>query len=107
MEPSQIPGATALPSAMPLGAVPSMTKTRSPAEAREAAEGFAAFFLTQTLESMFSGIGSDALFGGGSGEGIYRSLMLQQYGKAMARAGGLGITDTVQKQILQLQETKR
>lgn len=101
------PAADALSGAVPLGmTAPSTTGTRSPAEARKAAEGFAAFFLSQTLESMFAGIGDDTLFGGGSSEGIYRSLMLQEYGKAIARSGRLGITDAVQREILRLQETK-
>jgi hypothetical protein len=58
--------------------------------ARRAAEDFEAF--------------SDAFFGGGMAEGPLRSLLFQEYGKAVAARGGLGIADMVQKEILRLQE---
>jgi peptidoglycan hydrolase FlgJ len=74
------------------------------AGARKAAEDFATFFFSQSLESVFSNMGADKMFGGGSGEEIYKSLLTQEYGKAMARSSGAGITDTVQREILRLQE---
>ena len=72
--------------------------------ARRAAEEFESFFFTQTLESMFAGLPANGLFGGGSGESVYRSLLLQEYGKVAMRAGGVGIADSVQREILKLQE---
>jgi Rod binding domain-containing protein len=74
---------------------------------RTAAQEFESFFLTQTLENMFAGIGSDTLFGGGQGEAVYRSLLLQEYGKAAAQAGGIGVADAVQREMLRMQEIKR
>ena len=53
---------------------------------------------------MFAGIKTDALFGGGPAEDIYRSLLVEEYGKAISRAGGIGIADQVQREILALQE---
>ncbi len=76
----------------------------SPESVRKSAEDFTSFFFTQSLESMFSTLGGDQLFGGGSSENIYRSLMLQEYGKVAARSGAYGITDAVQRQIVTLQE---
>ncbi len=55
---------------------------------------------------MFEGLGSDEMFGGGEGESIYRSMMLQQFAKVAAQSGGVGITDAVQREILQHQEVK-
>jgi len=75
--------------------------------ARAAAQQFTSFFLQQSFESMFEGVGSDTLFGGGEGETIYRSLLLQQYSKiASQTGGGLGIADAVQREILQAQEAQ-
>ena len=74
------------------------------AGARKAAEDFAAFFFSQSLESVFGSMSSDKMFGGGSGEDVFKSLLTQEYGKAMARSSGAGITDTVQREILHLQE---
>ena len=75
------------------------------AGARKTAQDFTAFFLSQSLESMHAGMAPNSLFGGGNGETIFRSLMLQEYGKVMARSEGVGIVDAVQREILRLQET--
>ena len=77
------------------------------AGARKSAENFASFFITQSLESMFSEVSPNSLFGGGQGETVYRSLMLQEYGKVVSRADGLGIVDAVQREILRLQEAAK
>jgi len=53
---------------------------------------------------MYNGIRTDGMFGGGQGEEVFRSFMLQEYGKVIAQAGGIGIADSVQKAILQIQE---
>jgi Rod binding domain-containing protein len=73
-------------------------------QARRAAEDFEAMFLSQMLAPVFADLGKDAMFGGGPGEQVYRSMMVQEYGKAIARAGGLGIADSVEREILKLQE---
>jgi flagellar protein FlgJ len=76
------------------------------AGARKAAEEFAAFFFSQSLESVFGAMSSDKMFGGGSGEDVYKSLLTQEYGKIIARTGGLGIADAVQRDIVHLQEVQ-
>ena len=47
------------------GRAPALPRTSDPEGARQAAEEFEAFFLSQMFEHMFSGIEPDALFGGG------------------------------------------
>ena len=86
------------------GRTPALNKTSDPAAAKKTAEDFEAFFLSQMFEHMFSGIEPDALFGGGQGEEVFRSMMFQEYGKAVARQGGIGLADMVQKEIIKLQE---
>jgi hypothetical protein len=49
---------------------------------------------------------SDKMFGGGSGEDVYKSLLTQEYGKIVARTGGLGIADAVQREIIHMQEVQ-
>jgi len=88
------------------GAAPQPTTTADPAVAHKAGEDFESFFLSQVFENMFAGVGTDSLFGGGNGETVYRSLLLQQYSKVAAKAGGVGIADAVQREILRAQETK-
>jgi Rod binding domain-containing protein len=72
--------------------------------ARAAAEEFEAVFLSQMLEHMFAGLSTDAPFGGGRSEQIFRSMMLNEYGRMIAQSGGIGIADRVMGEILQLQE---
>jgi flagellar protein FlgJ len=76
------------------------------AGARKSAEDFTAFFLSQSLESMYANVAPNSVFGGGNGEAVYRSLMIQEYGKVMSQSNnGLGIVDDVQREILRLQES--
>ncbi len=77
------------------------------AGARKSAENFSSFFISQSLESMFSEVSPGSLFGGGQGETVYRSLMLQEYGKVVSQTDGLGIVDAVQREILRLQEAAK
>ena len=74
---------------------------------KKVAEDFEAFFAGEYFEQMFSGLDPDAVTGGGEGEAMFRSLMLQEYGKAVARRHSLGIADVVQRQLLQLQEKQQ
>jgi Rod binding domain-containing protein len=74
--------------------------------AKKAGEDFEAFFLSQSFENMFSGVDSDPLFGGGNGESVYRSLLMQEYSKVAAKSGSTGIADAVTREILQLQEAQ-
>ncbi|HUN48886.1 MAG TPA: rod-binding protein [Stellaceae bacterium] len=75
--------------------------------ARKTAEDFEAFFLAQSMDSMFAGINGDAVTGGGQAETVYRSLLLQEYAKVAAKSGGVGIADAVQKEILRIQEAQK
>ena len=77
------------------------------AKAKAAAEDFEAFFVTHAFEDMYAGMTTDPEFGGGEGEDMFKSLLLQEYGKQVARHGGIGVSDMVQKQLLQLQETPK
>lgn len=70
---------------------------------RKAATDFEAVFASQMLSHMFSGIKPNALFGGGNGEDVFRSLMVDQYGRAIAQSGGLGIADKVAAELIKLQ----
>lgn len=73
-------------------------------EARQTAEQFEAVFLAQMLAPMFQGIKSDGPFGGGHAESIFRGLQVEEFGKAMAARGGIGLADTVMHEILSMQE---
>jgi flagellar protein FlgJ len=73
---------------------------------RETAEDFEAFFLSQVFAQMFEGLDVDPVFGGGQGETMFRSLMNEEYGKALAKNGGVGIADAVMRELIAQQEDK-
>jgi Rod binding domain-containing protein len=81
-----------------------MTAKQNEAAIDKVAEDFEAFFAGEYFEQMFSGIQPDPITGGGQGEAMFRSLMIQEYGKAVAKQHALGIADVVKRQLLQLQE---
>lgn len=81
-----------------------LPKQASLAKIEEVAQDFEAVFLGQMLEHMFSGIKTNEEFGGGEGEEMFRSLLVDEYGKAMSRAGGIGVAGYVKDQMLKLQE---
>ena len=88
--------------------ISSLLNTKQPElnikKAEESAENFEAFFLSRMMESMFEGVSTDGMFGGGHAEKIYRSLLLDEYGKEMAKVGTVGVKDYVMQAILQMQE---
>jgi Rod binding domain-containing protein len=87
------------------GAFPQGLQTEA-ATARTA-QDFEAFFITSIMENLFAGVGTDTLFGGGQSEGVYRSMLLQEYGKLTARSGGIGLAAAVQHEMLRAQEAAR
>ncbi len=76
-------------------------------EVRRAAEEFEAVFISQMMAPMFEGLETDEMFGGGPGEDIYRSVLIEEYGKSIARAGGIGLSDAIQREIIRLQEASQ
>ena len=78
--------------------------TGNAASAVKAAKEFESTFISQFLGSMFEGIKADSEFGGGEGEEMFRSMMVDQYGKQMESRGGFGLASAVQGQLLKNQE---
>jgi Rod binding domain-containing protein len=84
--------------------LPSITHTTDEAVARRVAGEYESVFLAQILDVMFAGIETDGMFGGGHAETIYRSLLNQEYAGEIAKSGGIGVADTIMREILQVQE---
>lgn len=83
------------------------SKTNNVAAAKAAAQNFEGVFLSQFLSEMFDGISTDGPFGGGQGEQMFRSLMLDEYGKQIAAQGGIGLATSVTRELLKTQETRQ
>jgi peptidoglycan hydrolase FlgJ len=78
--------------------------TANVAAAKRAAQEFEGVFISQMLGQMYEGIPTDGPFGGGPGEAMFRSLMIDEYGKQMAAQGGFGLAAAVTRQLLGMQE---
>ncbi|MBM3524682.1 MAG: hypothetical protein FJX57_17185 [Alphaproteobacteria bacterium] len=76
----------------------------TPEQAQRIGVQFEQMFLSQMLAPMFEGLGTDGLFGGGSGERMFRSFQIDTYAQAISRRGGVGIAERVAREILSLQE---
>ncbi|KAA0591846.1 Rod binding domain-containing protein [Azospirillum lipoferum] len=75
----------------------------NPAAADKVAKEFEAMLVGQLMESMFAGMRESPLFGGGGpAEKPWRSMMLQEYGKAIAESGTLGIGKMTHDEIARL-----
>ena len=81
------------------------TATNDAAVAGKKAKEFESVFISQFLGSMFSGISTDGPFGGGQGEEMFRSMMIDQFGQAIESRGGFGLAASVTKELLKQQET--
>lgn len=79
-------------------------KTKDPEAIGKVAKEFEAVFLAQMLQPMFANISAGAPFGGGLAEDMWRSMQVEQFGKAIAEQGGIGLADAVAKEMLALQE---
>ena len=72
-------------------------------KAKDAAQKFEAQFLSSMFQSMFAGLKTDGPFGGGPGEEMFRSLMTEAMAKQVTKAGGIGVSDVVRREILKMQ----
>ena len=89
----------------PLAAAPKPTAFAAKAEA--AAKDYEGVFISQFLGSMFSGIKSDGITGGGQGEEMFRSLMVNEYAKGLQQRGGFGLAAQMKAQLLKHQEAAK
>ena len=94
-----------------LSAAASLTKpllpqgvAKNPDRAAKAAQDFEAVFINEFMGAMFEGIKTDGPFGGGPGEAIFRSMMIDRYSKTIAAQGGFGLASAVKRELLHAQE---
>lgn len=82
------------------------SKAISPERINEVAQDFEAEFISQMLGSMFTTLDSKDSLGGSDEEGQYQSLLMNEYGKLIARTGGIGVADQVKREMLRMQEVE-
>jgi peptidoglycan hydrolase FlgJ len=76
------------------------------AKARAAAQDFEAVFLNSMFQHMFTGMDGDGPMGGSGATGVWRSFLTQEYSKTIAKAGGIGLADSVYRSLMAHQEVR-
>ncbi len=83
---------------------PTAGKTLDPKDVKRTADDFETLFLEQMFNHMFSTIGVDKTTGGGQGEETVRSLLVNAYAKNVVKAGGVGLSASIARDIIKIQE---
>ncbi|SFK18254.1 Rod binding protein [Sphingomonas sp. NFR04] len=97
-----------LPQAALAGATtPAKPMPKVDAKNAKTAEDFESVFLGQMTQLMMQSVQQDEQFSGGNGEEIFRGVLAEKLGVAMARRGGIGLAPAVLDQILKLQQGQK
>ena len=79
-------------------------RNKAKAKAKKQADDFETMFLEQMTEKLFAGeTGEGPLGENGTGGGVYRSMLTQEYARSLQKAGGLGLSDQILRDLIQVQ----
>ena len=67
---------------------------------------FEAQFISQMLGTMFSTVDPHESLGGSDSEEVYNSMLVNEYGKIIAKTGGIGVADQVKRVMINQQEVE-
>jgi peptidoglycan hydrolase FlgJ len=77
------------------------------AKARKTATDFESMFLESSLDRLTQSEGTDGPLGeNGTGGGVYRSMLTKEYAGQIVKSGGVGIADSVFREIMKMQGTQ-
>jgi len=88
--------------ALPVADLRAQQKSRqgeNPEKVRKVAREFEAMFVAMMLKSMRDTVGKETLTGGGKGEETFRSLLDQEYANAAVQGGGIGLAQTIEREL--------
>ena len=89
--------------ALPASGAYAASKGRDPKMWKTASE-FEGMFLENMLGHMMSGLTGDGPLGaGGAGGEVWRGMLVKEYAGHMAKAGGVGVADSVYRELIRLQ----
>lgn len=85
-----------------------LRQTNDPAVAEKTARDFESVFLAEMLRPIFATVKPDTEFGGGHGEEVFQSLLVDEYAKQIAHSKhSIGIAEAVKKVILKTQDSEQ
>ncbi len=90
--------------AMNAGGKPKSSNAPDLEQVKKSAQDFEAVFLSEMMGHMFEGTEPNKMFGGGQGEKMFQGMMVQEYGKMMAKGQGIGIAQQLQAAMIRMQE---
>jgi flagellar protein FlgJ len=89
--------------ATPAPAAASAAQLARRGQIHQTAQNFESTFLTSVLQTMFQSLSTAPPFGGGPGEDMWKSFLAEAMAKDMARRGGVGVANAVEREMLKLQ----
>lgn len=82
---------------------PNAKTAKDAQRANETAREFEAMFMSEMLKPMFEGLETNEMFGGGKGEEIFSGMLLQEYGKEIAKTDVTGIQTQLKNKLIEMQ----
>lgn len=80
------------------------TGAASTAKLKKTATDFEKMFLENSLDRMTQSEGTDGPLGeNGTGGGVYRSMLTKEYANKIVQSGGVGIADSVFREMIKMQ----
>ena len=79
---------------------------KAQAKAKATSQDFEAMFINQMFSQMTNGLKGEGPFGDTPGTGVWRSMLTEQYSKSFAKAGGIGISKDIFRELI-LQQAKQ
>jgi hypothetical protein len=70
-----------------------------PAVAAAKAQELEGVLLGQFVQLLFQGVGEDGMLGGGSAAAQWKDVLAQEYGKAIAESGGIGLAVQIEREL--------
>jgi peptidoglycan hydrolase FlgJ len=71
---------------------------------KKTADDFESMFLEQMVDRMTQSSDTEGPLGeNGTGGGVWRSMLSNEYAKSIAKSGGVGISDQIMRSMIQLQ----
>ena len=75
------------------------------AKAKKTSDEFETVFLENFTDKIFGSTETEGPLGeNGTGGGIYRSMLTQEYARRLQKAGGLGLSNDILRSLIQVQE---
>ena len=85
-----------------------LPKQTDPTHVKEVAQDFESLFIHQLLKEFDQTVHhEDSLLYAGHAEDVFRSMYNQELARVMAKAGGIGFADMIEKDVLAREESQR